>query len=56
MHPKTPKLLDDIRDAGAFIQEVTGSLTSASFRDDRLVRQAVASLASGCLGGDGLAL
>lgn len=41
MSPKTPKLLDDIRDAAAFIRQVTEGKTLDSYRDDRVLRQAV---------------
>jgi uncharacterized protein with HEPN domain len=41
MQPKTPKLLDDIRDAAAFIREVTAGKTLDAYCADRLLRQAV---------------
>jgi uncharacterized protein with HEPN domain len=41
MQPKTPKLLDDIRDAAAFIRQVTHGKTLEAYRNDRLLRQAV---------------
>lgn len=41
MHPKTPKLLDDIGQAAAFIREVTGGRTIDEYRVDRLFRSAV---------------
>ena len=41
MQPKTPKLLDDIRDAAVFIRQVTGGKTLDAYRADRLLRQAV---------------
>jgi uncharacterized protein with HEPN domain len=41
MQPKTPKLLDDVRDAAAFIRHVTGGKTLESYSTDRLLRQAV---------------
>jgi len=41
MQPKTPKLLDDIRDAAAFIRQVTAGKTLDEYRADRMVRQAV---------------
>jgi len=41
MQPKTPKLLDDIRDAAAFIRQVTEAKTLAAYRADRMLRQAV---------------
>ena len=40
MQPKTPKLLDDIRDAAAFIREVAGGKTLEDYRRERLLRQA----------------
>ncbi|MDW8469013.1 MAG: hypothetical protein RML56_08655 [Burkholderiales bacterium] len=39
MHPKTPKLLEDIRDAAAFIREATHGKTLEDYRRDRLLRQ-----------------
>lgn len=41
MLPKSAKLLEDIRDAAAFILEVTGARTKDEYTRDRLVRQAV---------------
>ena len=41
MSPRTPKLLEDIRDSAAFIREITSGLTMARYADDRLLRQAV---------------
>jgi uncharacterized protein with HEPN domain len=41
MQPKTPKLLDDIRDAAAFIRQVTDGKTLEAYRADRVLRQAV---------------
>jgi uncharacterized protein with HEPN domain len=41
MHPKSPKLLEDIRDAAQFKIETTAPITLADFETDRLVRQAV---------------
>jgi uncharacterized protein with HEPN domain len=41
MQPKTPKLLDDIRDAAAFIRQVTAGKTLDTYRADRVMRQAV---------------
>lgn len=41
MQPKTPKLLDDIRDAAAFIREVTRARALEDYRSDRLLRQAI---------------
>lgn len=41
MHARSPKLLEDIRDAAAFIVEVTQGRTLAQYSADRLLRQAV---------------
>jgi uncharacterized protein with HEPN domain len=41
MQPKTQKLLDDIRDAAAFILDRTRGLSAESYKNDRLLRQAV---------------
>jgi uncharacterized protein with HEPN domain len=41
MHPRSPKLLEDIRDAAAFIVEVTAGRQLADYSADRLLRQAV---------------
>ena len=41
MQPKTPKRLDDIRDAAAFIREVTRARALEDYRSDRLLRQAI---------------
>lgn len=41
MQPKTPKLLEDIRDAASFVLEVTKSQSLEAYRDNRLLRQAV---------------
>lgn len=41
MQPRTPKLLEDIRDAAAFIREVTTAETPAGYSTNRLWRQAV---------------
>jgi uncharacterized protein with HEPN domain len=41
MHPRTPKLLEDIRDAAAFIVEVTAGRQLAEYSADRMLRQAV---------------
>lgn len=41
MLPKTPKLLEDIRDAASFIREVSQSKTLAAYQSDRLLRQAI---------------
>lgn len=41
MQPKTPKLLEDIRDAAAFIREAVAGKTLADYQTDRLLRQAI---------------
>jgi len=41
MDPKSPKFLEDIRDAAAFIEQVTRAKSLADYQTDRLVRQAV---------------
>ena len=41
MHPKSPKLLDDIADASAFVAEITTNATLAEFIMDRRLRQLV---------------
>jgi len=41
MDPKSPKFLEDIRDAADFIQQVTRAKSLTDYRTDRLVRQAV---------------
>jgi uncharacterized protein with HEPN domain len=41
MQPKTPKLLADVRDAAAFITQITSGKTLEAYRADRLLRQAV---------------
>jgi uncharacterized protein with HEPN domain len=41
MHLKSAKLVEDIRDAAAFILEVTAQMNSETFSANRLVRQAV---------------
>lgn len=41
MQPKTPKLLEDIRDAAAFIRDAARSRTLDDYRRDRLLRQAI---------------
>ena len=41
MHPKTPKLLEDIRDASSFVLASTSDRTFEQFEQDRLLRQAV---------------
>jgi uncharacterized protein with HEPN domain len=41
MQPRSPKLLEDIRDAAAFIREVTKGRSLADYGADRLLRQAI---------------
>ena len=41
MQPQSPKLLEDIRDAAAFIREVTKDKSIAGYGADRLLRQAI---------------
>ena len=41
MQAKSPKLLEDIRDAASFIREVTSGRTLEDYSRDRLLRQAV---------------
>jgi uncharacterized protein with HEPN domain len=41
MQPKTPKLLDDIRDASVFIRQITADKTLEAYRAERVLRQAV---------------
>ena len=41
MQPKTPKLLEDIRDAAAFIGEAVRGKTLQQYRSERLLRQAI---------------
>ena len=41
MHPQSPKLLEDIRDAAAFIGEVTKGKSLTDYSADRLLRQAI---------------
>ncbi len=41
MQPKTPKLLDDICDAAAFVREATDGKSLDTYRADRLLRQAI---------------
>jgi uncharacterized protein with HEPN domain len=41
MQPKTPKLLEDIRDAAAFIREVAQGKALEDYGRDRLLRQAI---------------
>jgi len=41
MHPKTPKLLEDIRDAAAFIEASAEGRALEEFLVDRMLRQAI---------------
>ncbi len=41
MQPKSPKLLEDIRESADYVLQVTAGKTLADFRGDRLLRQAV---------------
>ncbi len=41
MHPRSPKLLEDIREAAAFIGEVAKGKSLADYGADRLLRQAI---------------
>jgi uncharacterized protein with HEPN domain len=41
MERKSPKLLEDIRDAAAFVREACQNRTLEDYRQDRLLRQAV---------------
>ena len=41
MSPKTPKLLEDIRDAAAFIRETVRGRGLDDYQRDRLLRQAI---------------
>jgi uncharacterized protein with HEPN domain len=41
MHPKSPKLLDDIADASSFVAEITVNATLAEYIADRRLRQLV---------------
>jgi uncharacterized protein with HEPN domain len=41
MHPRSPKLLEDIRDAAAFIREVVQGKSIDDYRKARILRQAV---------------
>lgn len=41
MQPKSPKLLEDVRDSASFVLEVTASQSLETYCDNRLLRQAV---------------
>ncbi len=41
MHPRAPKLLEDIRNAADFVKTTTEGATLEQFKQNRLLRQAV---------------
>lgn len=41
MQPKTPKLLEDIRDAAAFVREAVQGRTLDDYGSERMLRQAI---------------
>ena len=41
MHPRAPKLLEDIRNAADFVKTATCGVVLTQFKQDRLLRQAV---------------
>jgi len=41
MQPRSPKILEDIRDAATFVRAVTATETLATYGTNRLLRQAV---------------
>ena len=41
MHPRAPKLLEDIRSAADFVKTATHGVALEQFKQDRLLRQAV---------------
>ncbi len=41
MHPRAPKLLEDIRSAADFVKTATAGVALPRFKQDRLLRQAV---------------
>ena len=41
MHPRAPKLLEDIRDAADFVKTATRDLALEQFKQNRMLRQAV---------------
>ncbi len=41
MHPRAPKLLEDIRNAADFVKTSTQGVGLEQFRQDRLLRQAI---------------
>ena len=44
MQPRSAKLLEDVRDAAAFIREVTQDRALADYQRDRLLREVEALL------------
>ena len=44
MQPKTPKLLDDVRDAAAFIRQITHDKGLETYRADRVLRHLAAQV------------
>jgi uncharacterized protein with HEPN domain len=41
MHPRAPKLLEDIRSAAEFVTSATDGLVLQEFKQNRMLRQAV---------------
>ena len=41
MHPRAPKLLEDIRSAAEFVKSATDGLVLQEFKQNRMLRQAV---------------
>lgn len=41
MHPRAPKLLEDIRSAAEFVKSATDGLVVQEFKQNRMLRQAV---------------
>jgi len=41
MHPRVPKLLEDIRNAAEFVKSATDGLVLQEFRQNRMLRKAV---------------
>ena len=41
MQPKTPKLLEDIRDAAAFVAQVTRGISEDDYERNRMLRQSI---------------
>ena len=41
MHPRAPKLLEDIRSAADFVKTATHGVALEQFKQDRLLRQAI---------------